>query len=105
MVALITAIQDANGSYIHYQIPAFAAICSSPSLLRVGEEDLVGNRKNTLCDLRKGHLGSTVVISHTGGLRKFMYLPYPKESLCAFGVFNLTWKLYCLGTSLLNICV
>lgn len=50
MVALITAIQDSNGSYIHYQIPAFATICSSPSLLRVGEQDLVGNRKDTLCD-------------------------------------------------------
>ena len=49
MVVLVTAIQDANGSYIHYQIPAFATICSSPSLLRVGAEDLVDNRKDTLC--------------------------------------------------------
>ena len=29
---------------------SFATICSSPSLLRVGEQDLVGNRKDTLCD-------------------------------------------------------
>lgn len=50
MVALITVIQDTNGSYIHYQIPAFATICSSPSLPRVGEEDLVGDKKDTGCD-------------------------------------------------------